>query len=188
MIASRISHALHRFKLQDRGAAAIEFALVVPLMLTLFLGSIDLSQGISADRKLALVAATMGDLTAQTQSTISQTTLNDYFTASEVIMLPFNGDQAEIRLVIVRINADGTTAVDGSRGHNGAAALPVNSPYPLPQSIRDAAAGSVDYVVVSEAWYNYRPITGYIMESDVRLYKQFFYFPRFGARIQIVNG
>lgn len=187
MAIGKFAHLLHRFGAQDKAVAVVEFALVLPLMLTLFLGSVDLSQGISADRKLAQVAATMGDLTSQSQKTISITTLDDYFSASQVIMLPFDGNAAQVRLVIVRINADGTTSVDGSRSHNGAAVLPVNSPYPLPPSVRDAANGSVDYVVVSEAWYNYRPITGYIVSADIPLYKQFFYFPRFGDRIQIVN-
>ena len=50
--------------------AMVEFALVMPLMLTLYIGSMEVSQGIAADRKVTLMARTVADLASQV-STIS---------------------------------------------------------------------------------------------------------------------
>ena len=45
--------------------AAVEFALIVPLMLVLFFGTVEFSSGVAVDRKVTLVARTLSDLTSQ---------------------------------------------------------------------------------------------------------------------------
>ena len=48
-----------------RGVAAIEFAMIVPLMLVLFFGTVEFSSGVAVDRKVTLMARTLSDLTSQ---------------------------------------------------------------------------------------------------------------------------
>jgi Flp pilus assembly protein TadG len=54
-----------RLRRDRRGLAAVEFALVVPLMLVLFFGALEFSSGVAVDRKVTLVARTLSDLTTQ---------------------------------------------------------------------------------------------------------------------------
>lgn len=180
---SRLLRALLR---SEKGVAVVEFALIMPLLLVLYLGSVDVSQGIQADRKLASVAGTLGDLVAQTRSELPVSTLNDYFTASQAIMLPFDGSETGMLLTIVYVDNDGVARVRDSRGANGANALNENATYPLSAEITNLARDG--YVIVSEAWYTYHPVIGYVITADIPLYKQFFYIPRFGEEIRIVNG
>ena len=49
----------------ERGVSAVEFAMLLPLMLTLYLGAVEISQGIGADRKVTLTARTVADLVSQ---------------------------------------------------------------------------------------------------------------------------
>lgn len=174
---------LRRFARGTKAVAAVEFALVAPLMLTLYLGSVDLSQGITADRKLASVAGTLGDLLAQANGTLQLNTLNDYFTASQAIMTPFDGNQTPLRMAIVSVPAIGPNSIVEHCVHNGAEHLVNNSPYPLPNEIRDIAVGGA--VIVAEAWYTYEPVVGYVLPWEIELHKQFFYVPRFGNLIDI---
>ena len=51
-----------------RGLAAIEFAMIVPIMLVMFFGTVELSSGVAVDRKVTLVARTLSDLTSQSSS------------------------------------------------------------------------------------------------------------------------
>ena len=43
----------------ERGVSAVEFAMLLPLMLTLYLGAVEVSQGVGADRKATLTARTI---------------------------------------------------------------------------------------------------------------------------------
>src|ERR1700692_1888012 len=48
-----------------RGLSAVEFALLLPLMLTLYLGGVEVSNGVAADRKVAITARTVADLASR---------------------------------------------------------------------------------------------------------------------------
>ncbi len=54
-----------RLRRDRRGVSAVEFALLLPVMMTLFLGSVEASQGIAADRKVELTAHALADLASQ---------------------------------------------------------------------------------------------------------------------------
>ena len=43
-----------------RGVSAVEFAMLLPLMVTLYLGSVEISQGVGIDRKVTLTSRTVG--------------------------------------------------------------------------------------------------------------------------------
>lgn len=179
-------NALRGFARDAKAVAAVEFALIAPLMLTLYLGAVDLSQGITADRKLASVAGTLGDLLSQANGNLHVDALNDYFTASQAIMTPFDGSQTRLRMSIVNVPREGPNAIKQNCTRNGAESLADESAYPLPNEIRDIAVG--EYVIVAEAWYTYKPVIGYVMPMNIELHKQFFYVPRFGERIFINPG
>ena len=57
-----------RLARDQEGVSAVEFAMLLPLMLTLYLGGVEVSQGISIDRKVTLTARTVADLVAQVSS------------------------------------------------------------------------------------------------------------------------
>ncbi|GEM_PF-598825 len=58
--------AMSRFSKDQRGIAAVEFALLAPLLLTLMLGAIEITQSIWADGKVEQATSTIGDLVSRT--------------------------------------------------------------------------------------------------------------------------
>ena len=59
---------LVRFLKDDAGATAIEFAILAPLLITLYLGCVEITDGIAADRKVTLTAGALANLTSQSQT------------------------------------------------------------------------------------------------------------------------
>jgi len=55
-----------RFAKDNKGVAAVEFALLAPLMLTLMLGALEVTQSIWADGKVEQATSTIGDLVSRT--------------------------------------------------------------------------------------------------------------------------
>ena len=83
---------LSRLRADKRGVAAVEFALILPLMLLLYLGSTQIVQSLMASRKLSIVARALSDLVAQQPagSDLTDAQLNDVFAAAGSIMSPFS--------------------------------------------------------------------------------------------------
>jgi Flp pilus assembly protein TadG len=88
-IALRLHILADRFAREARGVAAVEFAFVAPIMLLLFVGTIELSAGVSTNRKLSRLSSTIGDLVTQSQS-LTQNDLNNIMDVSEKVMYPYS--------------------------------------------------------------------------------------------------
>src|SRR5215218_8403862 len=84
----KISFGARRLMQDCRGVAAVEFAVIVPVMLTLFFGMVEFSNGVSVDRKVTLVARTLSDLTSQSIS-VSDLDLTNFTTAAKAILTPY---------------------------------------------------------------------------------------------------
>jgi Flp pilus assembly protein TadG len=58
-----------RFRKDRRGVAAIEFALLVPVMLIMYVGTVEITEAFYVDRRITLVTRVSGDLVARDQIT-----------------------------------------------------------------------------------------------------------------------
>ena len=58
-----------------RGIAATEFAVIVPIMLVLFFGTVEFSSGVAVDRKVTIFARTVSDITSQAPQSTSPASL-----------------------------------------------------------------------------------------------------------------
>ena len=69
----------------NSGVAAIEFAMIIPIMAALFVGTNEFSAGVAVDRKVTLMARTLSDLTSQ-NTEVTDDKLTNFFNASKAIM------------------------------------------------------------------------------------------------------
>jgi Flp pilus assembly protein TadG len=79
---------LRRYIANSRGIAAIEMAFIMPFLLFLYFGLVDLTAMISINRKLTYSASVVADLVTQNDSTVTTTNIVDYVNAAELIMKP----------------------------------------------------------------------------------------------------
>ena len=180
---------LKRFARSREGAAAVEFALILPFMLSLYAGSIELSDLISVDRRITVIAATVGDLVARKDGDIYNDELTDYFNAAEEIITPYKTVSLEQLITCVKVSAAGVATVEWSKGNGGATEKAQNAILTtavFPDAIRNISKGK--YVIMSETQYSYKPLMGIVFKNALTLYKQNFHLPRFGDNITWVAG
>ncbi|MGH6684804.1 MAG: TadE/TadG family type IV pilus assembly protein, partial [Pseudolabrys sp.] len=120
MLKTFIIGRLSRFARDRRGVSAIEFAFVAPLMIGLYLGCAEISDGVAADRKVSLIAGALANLTAQ-DTAIDDTEMTNILDASGAIIAPFSASNLTMVLSCLKIDLSGAATVQWSKNRNGAA-------------------------------------------------------------------
>ncbi len=156
-----------------RGIAASEFALILPLMVLVLVGTVELGNALLLDRKVSRAAHIAADLVAQSRQ-ITTGELNDVFEAVEEILQPFPASMA-ITLTSVYFDPDDDQIrVAWSQTRNGQAHSQ-GSAFALPQADMLIAGESV---IVAEISYAYAPLFADLILNDVTLTDQAYLKPR----------
>ena len=150
----------HRLLRDATGLAAVEFALIFPLMLVFYFGAFESTQMLTAGRRVSAVAYTAADLVAQAAS-VSNGDMADVFAASSALLSPLSTSPLTIRVTSVVANSSGVNKVAWSDGHN-IAPRTVNSNVTLPAGLTSAGT-SVIFVEVTYAYSS--PISETITDS-----------------------
>lgn len=142
-----------------RGMVAVEFALIIPLMIMIYFGTVETTNAMTASRRVTNVAQTAADLTAQAAS-VSTSDINDIFAASAAILTPFPANAIKITITSVVANSSNATTVEWSKAYGtGATALSTGKSVTLPTGLTSANSS----VVMVNVTYTYTsPIATYI--------------------------
>ena len=179
MPSLRILQRFGRFTRDRRGVSAVEFALVAPLLITLYLGCVEISDGVSADRKVSLTAAALANLSAQV-TTISSADMTNILDASSAIIAPYSDGNLAIVISCLSIDANKIAKVKWSATRNGTARA-VGSTYTFPSSPTDdetALDVANTQLVLAEVSYAYTPIFGYTITGTLTLSDHMYMSPR----------
>ena len=151
------------FKTDKRGVAAIEMAFIFPIMVTLFIGMIDLSNGLSASRKVTITANTVGDLVTQELGSTTKAALDGIFTASLETMKPFSIDKVKLEIYSFRPDGDGNPELSWSHSKTlgtGSSSAPACGAAPtVTADMADLMLQGND-LIIARACYNFEYVLG----------------------------
>jgi Flp pilus assembly protein TadG len=178
-----LGRMLGRLGRDTRGVAAVEFAMIVPIMFFLLVGAVEFSQALTVDRRVTQAASSTADLIARAPSQgMSVTQVDNELKIIEQLIEPYELTRLTVNIISVRANAVNgnpnavTYVVDWSRDNRG------GTPYARNASYNDIPAGLLvagESVIVAEAKYNYTPlIFNYFIESAFDLDEKFYLKPR----------
>src|SRR5690242_20114501 len=85
---TRLSHRITSLRHDQRGASAVEFAMLLPLMLTLYLGAVEVSSAVSIHRKVTLTARATADLASQVTG-INNADMTNMLNAAKAVIAPY---------------------------------------------------------------------------------------------------
>jgi Flp pilus assembly protein TadG len=166
-----------RFVASTRAVAAVEFAVIVPVLLLLFLGTFDAGRAIAIYSKARSATYTLDAITNQ-YTTIHDADMQQILGATAVVLSPY--PSAPVVVVISEISIDGTgrATVTWSDTLNGVARA-VGSSVNVPAGLNTPSTT----LVLGEVSYSYSPMFGYFITGPITMSDYLYVVPRSTATI-----
>jgi Flp pilus assembly protein TadG len=186
-MTSSMPRAFRRFGRDRRGVSAVEFAFIAPVMIGLYLGCVEISDGVAADRKVSLVSAALANLTASCSSSnanagscanniISTTEMNNILDASSAIIAPYAAGNLKMTVSCLSVDLNKNVTVKWSETRNGTKRT--NFTFDSSNSALATASSYPILLIYSEVSYAYTPIVGYTITGTLTLSDHMFMAPR----------
>lgn len=196
-----------RFRGDKSGLAAVEFALILPVMITLFFGIVELSQALSARADVTNMASVAADLVAQ-ESTVTPGDIQNVYAAARSVLYPFS--TAPLTITIYSIVDDGKQGAGGAVAWSctcsGSSGTCANGPTSVPTdaygtggskttggdmikatnidpTTKAPAYGGTGSVIIAKVDYAYSSSTTKMFTGDIKMSNVFYSKPRRVARI-----
>lgn len=171
------------FRKDNEGVAALEFAIILPLMMSMWLGTFEITQSIAANRRVTLVSRTIADLTSRADK-VNASDLATIFGASKAVFSPLDSSQLKMILTSVK-RIGGQDKVVWSQvptGQSTPGPYAVGSVMTLPGTI---LAANDESVIVAEVIYSYKPISQWITSPvSFDLGQKTYMIPRASAEVK----
>lgn len=177
---------LRRLWRDDRGVAAMEFALAAPLLVICLIGCIEVTFKIWSTAKAEKLAVTLADVVSQSKS-VTGDDLDKLTKAVDKIMDPFPfGDDGKVIISAVYLNPGDTVPKvrwqcaypeGGSflaNSHLGEKTDDANMPPDFDMLEKETA-------IVAEVFYTYTPVAPGFMFDASTIYRQQMFKPRLGT-------
>lgn len=187
--ASRLSMLATRWRTCIAGVAAVEFAMILPVMVTLLVGMSQVTLGVNMDRKLTLLSRAVADLTSRTGptsviGTITTSDMSNVFSAASAIMRPYDATAVQMvvsSILVTQVGPLYVGTVAWSCGKNAASGVTatqsdptklqqrlVGSTYTVPPGFQSSSTKSF---ILAETLLPYTPVFGYTATGTIYLHE-----------------
>ena len=154
----RARRQLARLAGNQSGAAAIEFAFIAPVLLGVYFMTMEVSQGLEANKKTSRIGIIVGDLITQ-QQTIDKASIDSIMRIGEAVVQPYNRSEPSIYVTAIEVTNETTPKVKvvwSRKLVNGAASsyLVAGSTTTVPAKLKIPGT----FLVRTESKLNYKPV------------------------------
>jgi Flp pilus assembly protein TadG len=163
--------------------AATEFAIVLPFMLTLYLGGVELGNGLAISVKVSETSHSVADMVSQnTQVTAAQ--MQNILLASTAIMAPYAVKDAKGNSLItvtvseVSTDKDGNATVQWSESTVTTSKRKKGDTMTLSSFTGTGTTNANISLILGEVSYNYKPDLGSGVTGPVTISDSYYLFPR----------
>jgi Flp pilus assembly protein TadG len=155
---------------QDRrGIAAIEFALIVPILLVMYFVTMEASQAIETNKKVSRIGNMVADLVTQQQSVVAAD-LDAIMKIGTSTLQPYNRSTPQIIITAIQVTTDATPKVQvvwSRKVVNGVSSVDAakNTNTTVPDSLKIAGT----FLIRVESDLTYQPIITWSADNEKRL-------------------
>jgi Flp pilus assembly protein TadG len=153
----RLNDTCRRFTAATQGVAAIEFAMILPLLALIFLATFDGGRAIAAYMKMRAATYALASITNQ-YATIQATDMTSILGATSVVMAPYTSGTPAVKVSQIQISNKGVVSFEWSAAQGTTAHTVPSTPSPSPPS---AMIVNGSYLILAEVSYTFSPLFGY---------------------------
>jgi Flp pilus assembly protein TadG len=157
-----------KFLRDRRAVAVIEFAIILPVMVALSLGTFEASRAVQAKMKASNAAQVIADMIAA-QNTVTAANLTNYCSGATLTMVPY--DKTLLKAAIASVTAGTLDWHDESCG----SATAIASPTTLATTL---SGGTGNSVIIVQTTYVYNATLVYFLPASITMVQTAFSHPR----------
>ncbi|QND49180.1 pilus assembly protein [Rhizobium lusitanum] len=182
-LAARLRARLRHFTRDERGVGAIEFAILFPVLLMLYLGAFEITVGLSVEKRTSRAAGSIADILTQ-QTNVTKTQLATMPSVAGAIFTPYATTGLTLKVTGIQIDAGSSATVawswaqDGSKPYTNGSAVTVPSDLKLPSSFLVRTELAIPYQMLSFG-SDFLPAGS----NQITIGRSYFYRPRSGSAI-----
>ena len=154
---------LRSFGKARQGLAALEFAILLPMMVFLLFGAVELVDVMGANRRVENTSSSLADVVSR-DTEVTDDEVEGMWRAIELLMTPDDPTALNIRLTSISVEDATTARVVWSEGR-GMAARVANSTVTLPDGMMRPGTS----VIMAESEYTYNSPIGMVIGSPMQL-------------------
>ncbi len=174
---------LRGFLGDKRGVSAVEFALIAPILIMIYLALAELTLGMMASRRTSHLAATIGDLAAQSEN-LTDANITDLWSIGTSMMQPFDtGTSLKMRLTSITMQSNKVATVNWSQAQN-------MTKYSTGAAISSVTTDQIavgESLMMTEVEYDYVSPIGNFLPGTSKFTDTFFHHPRNGQAVTNTN-
>ena len=132
-----IRSALSRIRGERSGAGAVEFAILAPILLMLYIGAFEITVGMSVAKRASRAAGTVADLVTQ-QTSMTKSSLSGMVGVAQAIFAPYAPTNLKLKVSGIKIDSTAVPRIAWSWQQDGTRPYTVNSIVTVPTDLKNA--------------------------------------------------
>jgi len=169
-----VGQLMRDFVRDRRAVAVVEFAIVMPLMLMLTMGTFEATRAVRAKMKADFAAQTFADLIAA-QNAVDSVALTNFCNGAQMVMVPYT--TTSLKAAIASVTNGAVDWTDTSCGSASAISNPTSVATTL-------SGGGGNSVIIVQTTYSYTSPLSYLMPASITLTQTAFARPRNVTTVQ----
>lgn len=186
----RLTDLCRRFAMDRQGIGAIEFAIIAPVLLMLYIGALELTMGLSVAKRASRATGTIADIITQQSSPILKTapqgstvvSLDTMPNVAAAILAPYGATGLTLKISGITIDASSNATISWSWAQDGTTPYAKGSAVAVPTDLGQAGTFLVrSELTIPYKMFSFGPDFLPASYNQISISRQYYYRLRTGS-------